>query len=174
MPTKVLPILLPVLALSAACASSGVPAEDTSATWVSGEYVYQTLITYDDDTPSGSATGSVDVRGDVTVFDDGSLVLTSSTGRCRRTRTRDAALVDRREVRFNCGTASFVLRPGRDAVVGTVAMVLSETKRRRGGCRQLMTSTEGRQTCIAWDWNVTTNRAEKTANIRAQRPESAR
>lgn len=167
-PLKVLP-LVTLLACASTSESLGTGSGSEREAWRTGTYSFEGEITYGADSESETATATLRILGILVVSQDGSLRLSSSTGRCERNLRDDEADQGSLEVRFNCGKADFVLRPGRNVVLGTVTTSVAESIRRQKTCRQFMAVRDGRRTCIVWNWEVTRTRSEKTAGIRAIR-----
>lgn len=128
------PLWVSVILGVSGCSSGGAPETPAPPVeWTPGHYSLEALIA----TADG---GSEELTGDLTVAEDGTMLLLSSMGSCRPPTEaelrRDAAA---RRRTFVCGEATYVIEPTSDRVRGEVRARVTEEYLEQMPCRPTQT-----------------------------------
>ncbi len=165
---------LSVCLLLAGCASAGgedpfrprtfgVPAPPLS--WPTGQYVLEATIRYPQDSRHAEYTAIERHSAELTIAPNGTMSLSSPFGSCRDPRP-DAAMDRARGTRsFDCGTATYHLRPGRGTVIGELVATVLEERRVRGRCIQY----DGGE-CSEFSWDIQSRQTDKRARLTVSDP----
>ena len=163
--------LLFMMVAATACSSAGGGPSSSSdpISWPAGEYVLEASVRYRQDSSFGTGSATERYIADLTITPSGSMTLDSSSGLCMDRLLNkvqgDAALGERT---FECGNATFSLRPRGTSVGGEISVSVREEVRQRGPCIAYTTGANGQQVCTEYSWTVVSRMTTKRARLRVQ------
>ena len=166
---KCSPLLAALLLLPSACAfgsGSSDPAPGPLE-WPEGEFVLMGTVQYTRATGTTKSTAAQTHEATLVIGVDGYMTLETTTGMCPTQNPQEVERqLDRGYRSFQCGGASFTVRPAGSLVRGTMSVTVPHVTREREGC---IAYSNDKKTCLEYSYNYRESSRRAGAPLRVRK-----